>query len=585
MDPVLVGFCMVMTMAGAGMGLFSGLAPGIHVNTLAAMLLTAHPALVSAVSGRLDADGASMAVCCCIMSASVVHSFVDFVPSVFIGAPDGEDAVSVLPGHRLLRQGRGMVAVRAAAIGSLVGASAAVLMSVPLQWLLLNGLGDGLERLTPMVLLAAAGAILASERRRGNVMWGAAAFAMSGMLGLACMTLEIPMDGVLGEGSVMLPMLTGLFGIPVLLESSSSSRMPEQRDRVADPVGMVPGLKGVLMGTVAGWFPGITSTVGASMSAAVFPEDRPERFISTVASIGTVTAVLSLVTLSVSGNGRSGTALAIGEIAGDSLTGFMSEGFLLILLSTAAASLMGYWLTVWSGRTMSGLMGKVDAGRMNRNVIAVLVAVTLALTGPYGVVVLACSTLVGLMPGVFGTGRIVLCGCLLLPVLMFEFGYRSLQLRLGLGHELGVVHHEPLVGAGADLARGVGDCDPEHEPPPVDLHELGDAGGTHADGGGGGVGHVQMGADGAGPLLQVGCHALAGGGLDERYHGGGREHLQRPGPQGLGGVGFGHFDGLLSSDSRAEHGGRILSPDILTNLNTMRALWDWKMTSTTSSTS
>ena len=353
MDPVLVGFCMVMTMAGAGMGLFSGLAPGIHVNTLAAMLLTAHPAMVSAVSGHLDADGASMAVCCCIMSASVVHSFVDFVPSVFIGAPDGEDAVSVLPGHRLLRQGRGMVAVRAAAIGSLVGASAAVLMSVPLQWLLLNGLGDGLERLTPLVLLAAAGAILASERRRGNVLWGAAAFAVSGMLGLACMTLEIPMDGVLGEGSVMLPMLTGLFGIPVLLESSSSSRMPEQRDRIADPVGMVPGLKGVLMGTVAGWFPGITSTVGASMSATVFPEDRPERFISTVASIGTVTAVLSLVTLSVSGNGRSGTALAIGEIAGDSLTGFMSEGLLLMLLSTAAASLMGYWLTIWSGRTMS----------------------------------------------------------------------------------------------------------------------------------------------------------------------------------------------------------------------------------------
>ena len=105
------------------------------------------------------------------------------------------------------------------------------------------------------------------------------------VLGLACMTLEIPMDGALGEGSVMLPMLTGLFGIPVLLESSSSSRMPEQRDRIADPVGMVPGLKGVLMGTVAGWFPGITSTVGASMSAAVFPEDRPERFMISMTPI------------------------------------------------------------------------------------------------------------------------------------------------------------------------------------------------------------------------------------------------------------------------------------------------------------
>lgn len=424
MEPLLLGMCMVMAVAGAGLGLFSGLAPGIHVNTLAAMLLTAYPSIESVMPGSLGAEGAAMAVCSCIMSASVVHSFVDFVPSVFIGAPDGEDAVSVLPGHRLLLKGRGMEAVRAAAIGSLIGASASILLSVPLQWLLLNGLEEPLERLTPLVLLVAAGVVVMSEWRRGNVLWGTAAFVVSGMLGLACMTLEIPMDGIGGEGSIMLPLLTGLFGIPVLLESSKTARIPVQKDTVRDPVGPIPGIRGVLMGTVAGWFPGITSTVGASMSAVIFPEDRPERFISTVASVGTVTSVLSLVTLSVSGNGRSGTALAIGEIAGDSLTGFMSQGFLLMLLSTAVASVIGYWLTVWSGRMMSKVVGRRSPGGMGRWVIVLLCVLTAVLCGPFGLVMLACSTLVGFMPRVFGTGRIVLCGCLLLPVLMFEFGYR-----------------------------------------------------------------------------------------------------------------------------------------------------------------
>lgn len=423
MDPVLIGFCIVMSVAGAGLGLFSGLAPGIHVNTLAAMLLAVHPAIASSVSGHLDPEGVAMAVCCCIMSASVVHSFVDFVPSVFIGAPDGEDAVSVLPGHRLLRHGRGMEAVRAAAIGSLIGASAAILLSVPLQWLLLHGLGEPLERLTPLVLLVAAGVVIASERGKGGIVWGSAAFAVSGMLGLACMTLEVPMDGLAGEGSIMLPLLTGLFGIPVLLESSSSSNIPRQQDRVRDPVGLLPGLRGVLMGTVAGWFPGITSTVGASMSAVLFPEDRPERFISTVASVGTVTSVLSLVTLSVSGNGRSGTALAIGEIAGGSLDGFMSQGFLTLLFATALGSVLGYWLTIWSGKVMSDLVSRIDTGRASRWVIVLLTVLTLVLTGPFGILMLACSTFVGFMPKVFGTGRIVLCGCLLLPVLLFEFGY------------------------------------------------------------------------------------------------------------------------------------------------------------------
>lgn len=53
-----------------------------------------------------------------------------------------------------------------------------------------------------------------------------------------------------GEGNVMLPMLIGLFRIPVLLESSSSGKIPRQRDRGNDPVRAVPETKGMLIGTV-----------------------------------------------------------------------------------------------------------------------------------------------------------------------------------------------------------------------------------------------------------------------------------------------------------------------------------------------
>ena len=407
MDPTLVGFCLVLTLAGAGLGLFSGLAPGIHVNTLAAMMLASQSVLTGAVSGSLDGDGVTTAVCCCIMSASVVHSFVDFVPSVFIGAPDGEDAVSVLPGHRLLLMGRGMEAVRAAAIGSLVGSSAALALAVPLQFLLSGSAGEALDALTPLVLILVSGILLLSERRRGSGIWGVVVFGMSGMLGLMCMTVPASFDGVLGEGSVMMPLLTGLFGIPVLLESAGAARIPKQI---------------VAMGAVAGWFSGITSTVGASVSAAVFPERSPARFISCVASVGTVTSVLDLVTLSVSGNGRSGTALAIGEVAGDSLTGQMSQTFMLLLFSSAVASLLGYWLTIASGRMMSRIVSGIRPERMNRAVIAALVALTFVLSGPNGLLVLLCSTLVGMLPGTFGTGRVILCGCLVIPVLLFRLG-------------------------------------------------------------------------------------------------------------------------------------------------------------------
>lgn len=420
MDPLLMSMCACMALIGCAMGLFSGIVPGIHVNTLAALMLTSYPIIESVIP--LDADGSAVAAACCVMSASVVHSFIDFVPSVFIGAPDSEDAISVLPGHRLLLEGKGMAAVRAAAVGSLIGCSASILTAIPLQWILLSGGSDLLEKLTPLVLIIACAVVIGNEWGRGTGLRGPFLFILSGFLGLACMTLPIPIDGIIGDGSVMMPLLTGLFGIPVLLETPAGTRIPRQKDREMDPAGPWPGLKGVVMGTVAGWFPGITATVGASMSAAVFPEKRPERFISTVASVGTVTSVLSLVTLSVSGNGRSGTALVIGEMIGDSMQGFMSGPFILLLLSAAIASLLGYWLTIASGKVFARTVGRVKADKLSRWMLVMLVILTLLLNGPAGLFILLCSTVVGLLPGMLGTGRIILCGCLIFPVLLFKFG-------------------------------------------------------------------------------------------------------------------------------------------------------------------
>lgn len=551
MDPTVVAVCVAMSLAGCAMGTFSGIVPGIHVNTLAAVMLAAYPA----IEGALPEDCAAVAVGSCIMSASVVHSFVDFVPSVFIGAPDSEDAVSVLPGHRLLLAGRGMEAVRAAAIGSLVGCSASILLALPLQWALVNGAGDLLERLTPVVLLAACAVLLMNEWRRGSGIWGAVAFLVSGALGLGCMVLPIPVDGALGEGSVMMPLLTGLFGIPVMLSTSEGTRIPEQRDLVRDPVGPGPGIRGVVMGTLAGWFPGITATVGASMSAAVFPERDPARFISTVASVGTVTSVLALVTLAVSGNGRSGTALAIGEVLGDSLEGFASGPFLLLLLAAAVGSAAGYHLTILTGRAMSRMVGRMRPRALSRAVLVLLVALTLLLCGPAGLVVLMCSTVVGFIPEACGTGRVILCGCLILPVLMFEFGLaRSLQLRPGLGHEPLVVDDEALVGAGSYLPCGVPDRHPEDEPPAVDLHELRLAGDVHAHGRRRRVRDVEAGPYRAGPPVEVRGHAAAGRRLDERYHGRGGEHREGPAPHRHGRVVIGHRDRPGPPDACREHG-------------------------------
>ena len=417
MDPIILATCVLFSIAGCAVGLMTGLIPGIHVNTLAAILLAMYPSIEAVMTGVIDDEFIPIAVSCIIMSASVVHSFLDFVPSVFIGAPDGEDAISILPGHRLLLKGNGMIAVRSAAIGSLIGCSAAILLAIPLQLLMLSGLADSLSGYTKYVLIAVSCLLLWNEFRRHNLIFGTIAFVLSGLLGWIVMKLPIPIDSVLDGGTLLMPMLSGLFGLPSMLSSSKGSSFPKQVDKIKDPVGFIPGLKGVIMGTVAGWFPGITSTVGATISATIMPDRCPERFISTVASIGTVTSVLSLVTLSVSGGGRSGTVIVIGQILGDSISGPMTIAFRMMLVAAAIGSLLGYLMTIQAGKMASRAISGKDPSRLNKAVIALIIIIVLLTTGPWGLYILLLATLIGFIPVSNDSGKTVLCGCLILPVI------------------------------------------------------------------------------------------------------------------------------------------------------------------------
>ncbi|MDD2626394.1 MAG: tripartite tricarboxylate transporter permease [Candidatus Methanomethylophilus sp.] len=425
MGPELLLLVLTAAAVGAAVGTFTGLVPGIHVNTLAAVLFTSYPAVETALAGRIGTDAVPLLVSCGIMSAAAVHSFVDFVPSVFVGAPDADEALSVLPGHRLLTEGRGMAAVRAAAAGSAVGAACALLLAVPVQWMMLHGLAGIMDSLTPFVLVGTLGIMLIAEDRRLLTL---VVMLVAGFLGFAVMDAGIPAAGVLGESTLLFPLLTGLFGLPPLLERKTQTALPPQTDDGCDPVGPGPGLRGVLTGLLAGWYPGITATVGASLASAFGRERDPARFISLTASIGTVTAVFAVVTLSVSGSGRSGTALIVKEILGEELGGFCSETFVLLLFSIAAASALGYAATIGTGRLMVRLTDRLPAELLTNAVLTLIGVLVLLLTGIWGLAVLAVAAAVGMVPPAAGTSRVPLAACLIVPALLGQLGWDSTAL-------------------------------------------------------------------------------------------------------------------------------------------------------------
>ncbi|HID71228.1 MAG TPA: hypothetical protein EYP29_00600, partial [Thermoplasmata archaeon] len=112
----------VFSIFGSILGLVTGMLPGIHVNMVALLLLVWAPLIVESVINELslvnDVWLATILICVVILSASVVHTFVDFIPSIFFGAPDEDTVLSVLPGHQMLLKGQGYKAVVLSAYSS-----------------------------------------------------------------------------------------------------------------------------------------------------------------------------------------------------------------------------------------------------------------------------------------------------------------------------------------------------------------------------------------------------------------------------------------------------------------------------------
>ena len=422
LDVVL--FILYMSVLGAAIGTFTGLVPGIHVNTLAAMMLAGYPFLSDLLSPFIPSELMPVCISSCIMSASIVHSFVDYVPSVFIGAPDPDDVISALPGHRLLLEGRGMAAVRSAAIGSCVGACASIILAIPLQLILMSGVSDYLDSITAIVLIAVIATMIMHEKERKNTLWCFLIILISGLLGLICMDLEIPCEGAIVGSTMLFPMLTGLFGMPTMLQALRNPVIEEQTDDCEYPVGPVPGIKGVITGVLTGWFPGITSTTGAILSDSITPERKPEGFIAMTASVGTSAAIIMLVTMSITGHGRSGTMIIIGDILGDSVIGMMNTFFLLLLLTAAFAAFLGYCSTILCGKMMSKVINHIDTMILNRLCIVLIVSLVLLMTGPFGLLILAVSTTLGFLPIRLGVSRVYLTGCLLIPALLSALSLR-----------------------------------------------------------------------------------------------------------------------------------------------------------------
>ncbi len=256
----------------------------------------------------------------------------------------------------------------------------------------------------------------------------------SGLLGFIALNGRLPLGGVWdgADGSMLFPLLTGLFGLPALLASVSSGPVPKQSAEVGRDLYGKAAIGGALAGGFVGWVPGVTSTTGTMIGSILDPgrgddgDDGARRFITMVSSVGTAAAVFGIVALAVTGKGRTGALLAVKQMLGaegvGALSSVASAETVALLLSVFAAALLGYAITLRLGRLFAAKVGDLDLDRMTKAIVVSLILLVLLMSGIPGLLLLIASTLIGMVPPRIGTNRVHLTGCLLVPITLFFFG-------------------------------------------------------------------------------------------------------------------------------------------------------------------
>ena len=390
---------------GVILGTISGLVPGVHANTLAGILLGAQAVLL-VVLGPLALAGT-------LFAALITHTFVECIPSTFLGIPDADTSLAVLPAHALCLEGNGEEVVRIAALGS----ACAIIIAVPLSvlcFVFLPALQPYFDWGIGILIVAVIGYMIVMSESPG---WALAIFAVSGLLGAFAMRYDFLCWHTLGgTTAVLMPLLAGLFGISVLLVAAQG-RLPVQQFRglrVENKTVVKSSVLGTLAGIAVGWLPGLsTATANGALASVIGYEKDLRAYILATSAANTANAFIGLAALYALSRTRNGVMVALAELPLPSMSELMVIGVL--------AACLAYVITITLSRSAGWLNG-INGTMLNRAVILFVVGLSVLLTGPFGILILVLATVLGLVPHMINVSRVYCMGAIMVPVIMYSFG-------------------------------------------------------------------------------------------------------------------------------------------------------------------
>lgn len=342
---------------------------------------------------------------------SITHTFLDFIPSTFLGAPEEATALSVLPAHKLLLRGMAYEAVRLSSIGSLLSlilvtcSSIILIKTVPFIF-------NTIKNYIGWILLAVVVFMIFKPKDKNKIFWNAVIFTLSGVFGILVFSLNMK--------DPLFPMFSGMFGISMLFTSIFEKVViPKQRLTEMIQVKRSKMVKATFAGSFSGGltsiFPGLGPSQAAILASQISGKLGIYSYIILIGGIGTASMIMSLITLFSIEKARNGSIIVVQEL----LTKISMNEFYVFIAVTFIAGGIAVFLSLYIAKIFSDVITKVNYQMLCIAIILVISILSVVLTGWIGFFILLISTSLGLLPPLLNVGRNHLMGALLLPVIFY----------------------------------------------------------------------------------------------------------------------------------------------------------------------
>ncbi|MBS3151443.1 tripartite tricarboxylate transporter permease [Candidatus Woesearchaeota archaeon] len=380
-------------------GVFSGLTPGIHTNLLVTLLFSASPFLLTFTT--------PLVISTLIVSMAITHTFLNVLPAVYLGAPDSEGKIlSVLPGHRMLLQGKGYEAVTLTVLGSFLAIIIGILLT-PLLLKFLPGLYSSIKNYIGYLLVIISIYMVLRERKK---FWAFFIFILAGIFGLGVLNLNIK--------EPLFPLLSSLFGVAGLLISLKDNvKIPKQiiekitipKKEVAKAMSSA-GIVGTFVSLMPGLGPAQAAIIGSQLIKLT-----DKGFLILVGSLETLGMITSFIAIFSIQKARNGAVVVISRLM-ETIT---QKDLILFLIVAFIAGLIAVFLSLSFAKIFSSLITKVNYQKLCIAIIILIVGMALWLSSYLGLFVLIIGSFIGMLPSLVGIGKNHLMGCLLLPIILF----------------------------------------------------------------------------------------------------------------------------------------------------------------------